>query len=57
MTSYSISTLEGERLRPFFQAYKQFQWLVGQLNDPKSQKLNHGAVEALIHTQGIELLR
>ena len=55
MTSYPISPPEGEN--PFAQAYEQFEGLVGQLNDPESQKLTHGAVEALIHTEGMELLR
>lgn len=55
MTSYPISSAEGEHR--FSEAYEQFERLVGTLNHEEAETLTHGAVEALIHTEGMELLR
>jgi hypothetical protein len=41
----------------YAEAYDQFARLVGKLNAPDSQQLTHGEVEALIHCEGMELLR
>jgi hypothetical protein len=35
----------------------RFQWLIGQLNGEVAGQMEHGAIEALIFTEGTELLR
>lgn len=55
MTSYPISIAEGET--HFFQAFEQFTSMVGRLSNPASQQFTHGAVETVIYTEGMELLR
>ncbi len=55
MTSYPIFN---DTIDPHYSdAYKHFEYLVGRLNDEETQKLTHGEVEDLIHTEGMELLR
>jgi hypothetical protein len=55
MTSYPISSAKMEP--HYVGACEQFEHLIGRLEHPDAQKLRHGEVEALIHTQGMELLR
>ena len=38
-------------------AYEQFEHLVGTLKHPDTQGLTHGEVEAVIHREGMELMR
>jgi len=55
MTSYPIgsATIEPH----YLDACEQFEHLIGRLKDPDAQKLTHGEVEAVIHSEGMELLR
>ena len=55
MTCYPISdaTIETH----YVDACEQFEHLIGRLKDPNAQKLTHGEVEAVIHREGMELLR
>ena len=55
MTSYPISSATIET--HYMDACEQFEHLVGRLKHPEAQKLTHGEVEAVIHTEGMELLR
>jgi hypothetical protein len=55
MTAYPIST---DAIETYYaDACEQFWQLLGRLNDTESQRLTHGEVEALVHAQGMELLR
>ncbi|MGB5473820.1 MAG: ISKra4 family transposase [Gammaproteobacteria bacterium] len=55
MTSYPIgsATIEPH----YIDACEQFDHLIGRLQHPDAQKLTHGEVEAVIHSEGMELLR
>ena len=55
MTSYPISSATMEP--HYVGACEQFAHLIGRLKHPDARKLTHGAVEALIHTEGMELVR
>lgn len=55
MTSYPICS---DAIEPYYiAAHEQFAHLVDRLADTDAQKLTHGDVETLIHTEGTELLR
>jgi hypothetical protein len=41
----------------YVDACEQFEHLVGRLKHPDAQELTHGEVEAVIHSEGMELLR
>ena len=55
MTSYPISNATIET--HYVDACEQFENLVGRLKHADAQKLMHGEVEAVIHSEGMELLR
>jgi len=55
MTSYPISSATIET--HYLDACEQFERLVGRLKHADAQKLTHGEVEAVIHSEGMELLR
>ena len=55
MTSYPISRTTTST--HYVGACEQFEHLIGSLKHPDTQKLTHGEVEALIHTEGMELVR
>ena len=55
MTAYPISSAPIES--HYTGACEQFEHLIGRLKHPDARKLTHGEVEALIHTQGMALLR
>ena len=55
MTSYPISSTTIET--HYLDACEQFEHLVGRLKHADAQKLTHGEVEAVIHSEGMELLR
>jgi hypothetical protein len=55
MTSYPISSATIET--HYVDACEQFEHLIGRLKHPDAQKLTHGEVEAVIHMEGMELLR
>jgi len=55
MTSYPISSVTIET--HYVDACEQFEHLVGRLKHADAQKLTHGEVEAVIHSEGMELLR
>ncbi len=55
MRSYPIPS---DVIEPHYEdACEQFGHLVGRLKQPEAQKLTHGEVEAVIHSEGMELLR
>lgn len=55
MTAYPICT---DAIETYYaDACEQFWQLLGRLKDARSQTLTHGEVEALIHADGMELLR
>jgi hypothetical protein len=55
MTCYPSSTATIESY--YLDACEQFEHLISRLKDPDTQKLTHGEVEAVIHSEGMELLR
>ncbi len=55
MTSYPISSATIDT--HYVDGYEQFEHLVGRLKHPDAQKLTHGEIEAVIHREGMELLR
>ena len=55
VTAYPICT---DAIETYYaDACEQFWQLLGRLKDARSQTLTHGEVEALIHADGMELLR
>jgi len=55
MASYPIPSAT---IEPHYRdACEQFEHLLGRLKHPDAQKLTHGEVEAVIHSEGMELLR
>lgn len=44
-------------LEEFSAAREQFEWLVSQIHSPEAALLEHGDIEAIIHRDGMELLR
>ena len=55
MTSYPISSATIEL--HYLDACEQFEHLIGRLKHLDAKKLTHGEVEAVIHSEGMELLR
>ena len=55
MTSYPIGSAT---IEPYYMdACEQFEHLIGRLKHPDAQQMTHGEVEAVIHSEGMELLR
>ena len=54
MTSYAITA---SAIEHYAGALAQFQSLLGNLADEENQRLTHGELEAMVHTEGNELLR
>ncbi len=54
MTSYAITA---SAIEHYADALAQFQSLLGNLTDEENQRLTHGELEAMVHTEGNELLR
>jgi hypothetical protein len=54
MTSYAITA---SAIEYYAGALAQFQSLLGRLGDEENQRLTHGELEAMVHTEGTELLR
>jgi len=54
MTSYAITA---SAIEHYADALAQFQSLLGNLADEENQRLTHGELEAMVHTEGNELLR
>jgi hypothetical protein len=53
-----ISSISSDAIDTYYvDACEQLEHLVGRLKHPKAQKLTHGEVEAVIHMEGMELLR
>lgn len=54
MSSYAITA---GAIEHYADALGQFQSLLGRLGDEENQRLTHGELEAMVHTEGNELLR
>ena len=54
MTSYTIT---GAAIEYYAEALGQFEQLLGRLTHKETQRMTHGELEALVHSDGNELLR